>query len=598
MERKINHQSGFTLIELTVAIAIFLIFAVGIYSTISIVFKIVYQSRMRILETTLLSEQLEIARNLPYDSVGIVNGVPAGVLQHSQTINRDGANFSVVTSVRNIDDPFDGTLGGTPNDTAPADYKLVEISGICTNCSQQEPAILSTIIAPKDLEGASKNGALFIHVFDANGLAVPQANVHIVNTANNPDVIIDDVTDNDGMLRIVDAPTGTLSYNITVSKSGMNSDGTVVSSVDNPNPLKPPANVVSQTITEISFSIDDLSALNVSSMNSICSNLSGPSATLYGEKIIGANPSVYKTNKNFSLSSGSYNLNNLEWDTYHLNLSGTTYDLAGSVPMLPVKLNPGATQNLSLILKPHTANSLLVKVKDAGTGLPLSSATVHLYSSTFDDSLQTDLGYIRQTDWSGGSGQTNFLDETKYFADSGTLDNSVSAGDLRLKKVGSYYLPSGNLESATFDLGSSVTLRNLIFEPISQSVQVGANSILFQLAATSTPDVTTSWNYSGPDGTASTFYSVTNTIIFSGLSGNRYLRYKVFLSTADTHYSPQLSEVNITYTNNCVPPGQVFWNGLSSDIYNLDVSRTGYASNNGTVTVSGNGEIEVNLSPI
>ncbi len=597
MERKNINQSGFTLIELTVAISIFLIFAVGIYSTISMVFKIVYQSRMRILETTLLSEQLEIARNLPYDSVGLTNGIPIGVLQHSQTINRDGANFSVITSVRNIDDPFDGTLGGVPNDTAPADYKLVEVSGICTNCSQQEPVILSTIIAPKNLEGASQNGALFIHVFDSNGIAVPQANVHIVNTAANPDVIIDDVTDNNGMLQIVDAPTGTLSYNITVSKSGNNSDYTVTSSAQNPNPLKPPANVVSQSITEISFSIDDVSAMNVSSLNSVCSSLAGPSGSLYGEKLIGANPSVYKTNQSFSLASGNYNFSNLEWDTYHFKMASTTYDVAGAIPMLPIKLNPGATQNVSLIFKAHTANSLLVKVKDAGTGLPLSNATVHLYNGSFDDTLQSDLGYSRQTDWSGGSGQTNFLDETKYFADSGTLDNTISPGDLRLKKVGSYYLASGNLESATFDLGSSVTLRNIIFEPISQAVQVGSSSILFQLAATNTPNAV-SWIYSGPDGSASTYYSATNTIIFAGLAGNRYLRYKVFLSTLDTRYSPQLSEVNITYTNNCVPPGQVFWSGLSGGTYNLDVSRAGYATNSGTATVSGNGELEINLSSL
>jgi prepilin-type N-terminal cleavage/methylation domain-containing protein len=593
--KKINNF-GFTLIELTVAIAIFLIFALGIYSTTTMVFKIVYQSRMRILETALLSEQLEIARNLPYETIGILNGIPSGVLKHSQSIARDGAIFSVITSVRNIDDPFDGTLGGTPNDTAPADYKLVEVSSVCTNCSQQAPIILSTIVAPKNLEGASENGALFIHVFDSNGLSVPQANVHIVNTATSPSIVFDDVTDNDGMLRIVDAPTGTLSYNITVSKTGYNSDSTVSSSIENPNPLKPPSNVVSQTITEISFSIDNISALNISSLNSVCLNIAGPNVAINGEKIIGASPSVYKMSQNFSLASNNYIFNNLEWDTYHLSLLGTSYDLAGSIPMLPIKLNPGATKNVSLVLKAHTTNSLLVKVKDAGTGLPLSDAIVHLSGNGFDDSMQTDLGYTRQTDWSGGSGQTNFINETQYFADSGTLNNTISPGDLKIKKTGNFYFASGDLESSIFDLGSSVTLRNIIFEPISQEVQVGLNSIVFQLAASNSSTVP-SWNYTGPDGTANTYYTATNTIINADLNGNRYLRYKVFLTTADNHYSPQLSEVNITFSNNCVPPGQIFWNGLSSGTYNLDVSRSGYTTNSGTVVIDGNGEIVVNLSP-
>ncbi len=597
MQKEKFKVSGFTLIEISVAIAIFLIFALGIYSTISMVFKIVYQSRMKILETALLSEQLEIVHNIPYDSVGLVNGIPAGVLLHSQTINRNGANFTVITSVRNIDDPFDGILGGNPNDASAADYKQVEMSAICDNCSQKEPVILSTIVSPKNLEGASQNGALFIHVFDANGLPVTQANVHIVNTVINPDVIIDDVTDNDGMLKIVDAPTGTLSYNITVSKNGYNSDYTVSSSVANPNPLKPPSNVVSQNITEISFSIDKSSDLNVYSVDQTCGAVGGPSVNLFGTKILGANPNVYKTSLNFSLSANNYSLNNLEWDTYDLDLDGTTYDLAGTVPMLPFKLNPGSSQNLFLILESHTANSLLIKAKDAGTGLPLSNATVHLVGSGFDDSLQTDLGYIRQTDWSNGSGQTNFIDDAKYFVDSGNLENSSPDGDLKLKKTGNFYAASGNLESSTFDLGSSVTLRNLIFEPLSQPAQTGASPILFQLAATNTPNAA-SWNFVGPDGSNTTYYSSTSSVIYSGLANNRYVRYRVFLSTADNHYTPQLSEVDITFTNNCIPPGQVFFNGLSSGTYNLDISRSGYSTNNGDISVSGNGEVEVNLSPL
>ncbi len=597
MNNKKLNKFGFTLVEVLVATAIFLIFAVGIYSSITLVFKIVYQSRVRILETALLSEELETVRNLPYDSVGILNGIPVGLLVHTKTIVRNGISFDLVTSVRNIDDPFDGILGGVPNDTAPADYKVVEISAICENCSQHVPVILNTIIAPKNLEGASKNGALFIHVFDFNGLSVVAANVHIVNTAKVPNIVVDDVTDNDGMLRIIDAPTGTLSYNITVSKSGYSSDATVIASVQNPNPLKPPANIISQTITEISFSIDKVGLLNISALNPICNSISGPTAIINGEKKLGLNPDVYKFSQSFSLGGGSYSFNNLESDTYHVSVSGTTYDLAGSVPMLSYKLNPGSSQDMYLVLRSHTPNSLLVKAKDAGTGLPLSDATVHLTAGGYDETLQTSLGYIRQTDWSGGNGQIDFLDDTKYFFDNGNLANSSPAGDLKLKKFGNVYAISGYLESSTFDVGAGITLRNIILEPLAQPIQTGNNSILFQLAGSnsSTP---ASWNFLGPNGVSSTFYTSTNTVIFSGLNDNRYLRYRVFLSTVDNHYSPQLSEVALTFTNNCTPPGQAFFSSLSSGSYVLDVSRSGYTTNNGQIDIGGNNEIEVNMSPI
>src|SRR3989339_449690 len=226
MPKKINNK-GMTILEIVVAMAVFLIFAIGVYSGISAVFKIVYNSRLRILETAILSEQLEVARNLTYENVGIAGGVPIGVLEHTKTISRNNLNFDVITSVRNYDDPFDGTVGGFPNDTSPADYKLVEISIICQNCLQRTPVVLSTRVSPKGLEGASQNGALFINIFNAYGQPVPGANVHIANTSANPDIIIDDTTDNEGWLRIVDTPTGTQTYDITVSKNGYSTDYTM-----------------------------------------------------------------------------------------------------------------------------------------------------------------------------------------------------------------------------------------------------------------------------------------------------------------------------------------------------------------------------------
>ncbi|KKT25936.1 MAG: hypothetical protein UW10_C0003G0097 [Candidatus Magasanikbacteria bacterium GW2011_GWA2_43_9] len=49
-----KHKHGFTLLEIVVAVGIFAIFAIGIYSGIQFVFKLVYNSRVRIIETSLL----------------------------------------------------------------------------------------------------------------------------------------------------------------------------------------------------------------------------------------------------------------------------------------------------------------------------------------------------------------------------------------------------------------------------------------------------------------------------------------------------------------------------------------------------------------
>ncbi|MEK7084373.1 MAG: prepilin-type N-terminal cleavage/methylation domain-containing protein, partial [Patescibacteria group bacterium] len=113
---------GFSIIEILVALGIFAIFAVGIYSGIQFAFQVVYQSKLRIMESGIAIREVEFIRNLPYTSVGITDGIPVGILERSSTTTEGGIDFLVRRTVRNVDDPFDGVNGGNPNDTDPADY--------------------------------------------------------------------------------------------------------------------------------------------------------------------------------------------------------------------------------------------------------------------------------------------------------------------------------------------------------------------------------------------------------------------------------------------------------------------------------------------
>lgn len=109
-------KKGFTLIEVLVGAFVFVIVALSIYGVYVSILEAVRFSRVKVTITALANEQFEIARNLPYADVGIVGGLPLGKIQHSQIVSRDGKSFSIKTTIRSIDDPFDGTLGGTPND--------------------------------------------------------------------------------------------------------------------------------------------------------------------------------------------------------------------------------------------------------------------------------------------------------------------------------------------------------------------------------------------------------------------------------------------------------------------------------------------------
>lgn len=584
-------NGGFSLVELVVAVAVFTVISISIYSSYTTIFSTVFLSNAKLDAVDLVNEQLEIVRNLPYADVGISGGIPAGVLPHTQTLVRDGITFNVTITVRNTDDPFDGTLGGTPNDLSPADFKTVEVEINCASCKNFKPVIVTTRVAPKNLETASTNGALFVRVFDANGDPISDADVHISNTQVVPNITVDDVTNVSGMLQVVDAPPGANAYDITVTKSGFTSDGTYPATISNPNPVKPFATVALQQVTQVSFIIDRLSSLNINSVTQTCSPVGNISFNLLGAKLIGKTPDVIKYNTDLSTNgSGILNLSNLEWDSYSFTVTDTGYDLIGINPIPPINLLPNSSQNMQLVVAPKNSRTLLVAVKDSGTSLPLSGVIVTISKSGFTDVIKsTGEGFLSQTDWSGGDGQATSTDLTKFFSSDGNISTDSPVGDLFLNKVSDDYALSGVITSSSFDTGSISNFQKILWTPISQPAESGIPNVRLQIATNNNGGT---WDYAGPDGTASTYYTTSNQNINSINNGNRYLRYKLFLDTAGTSTSPNISDVSFTFTSDCTPPGQVYFSGLPSGTYNLNFSKSGYVDQDISVDVNSSWQMQ------
>lgn len=578
-------QKGFSLIEILIGLAIFLIVSFSIYQAYINLFEAMRLSRLRTTASALANEQFEIIRNLPYADVGIDGGLPSGKIQQNQTLSRDNIEFAIKTNVRNIDDPFDGTIGGTPNDLSPADYKFIELEVSCSSCKNFNPLSFTTFSAPKNLESASTNGALFIRVFDANGQPVQGANVHIENNLASPSFIIDDTTGNNGLLQIVDAPPGAEAYEIIVSKSGYSQEQTyAIDSPGNPNPIKPHATVVEQQVTQISFAIDKTSTLNIESVTETCSSVNNIDFSIEGSKLIGTEPDVLKYTQSYETdSSGIKIISGLEWDIYNLSFIDANYNLIGAIPLLPLNLAPDTEQNLKLIVAPKNPLSLLVTVKDVNTQLPLSGSSVTLEKTGYDNTLTTGRGFLRQIDWSGGAGQENFIDPLKYFDSDGNIDIDNPVGELRLKEMFGEYVSSGNLTSSTFDTGSASNFYQILWTPTDQLPGTGSDNVRIQIA---TNNDKTNWNFLGPDGTSNTFYTLADTNISTAHNGDRYLRYKIFLQTADTQLTPNIAEVAFTFSSSCVPSGQVTFDGLASGDYTLTVSKTGYQTFSDTINIS------------
>ncbi len=583
-----KYSKGFTLMETIVAMAIFMTVSVGLYQGFTRTLKLMSVVKVKELATNLANEQFEIARNLPYASVGTISGIPAGVFAQSQTIVRDGRTFDVTITVRNIDDPFDGTLGGTPNDLSPADMKLMEIIVDCTSCTEIAPVTMTTKIAPKNLETASTNGALVIKVLDASGVPVSAANVHIVNSSVVPIVDINDVTGTDGTLTIVDAPPSVDGYNITVTKSGYSTEKTYpVGAVANPNPNKADITVIIQQISQMSFAIDKTSTAPVTTFDSQCSPTPNFDFDVTGSKLIGTSPDTIKYSQSFtSNGSGNITISDLEWDTYNIVGTDASYDIIGTNPLLSLGVPPDTTQNIQITTAAKNGRRLVVVVRDQSTGLPVTDADVTLdngggYSST----KTTDEGFLTQTDWSGGSGQTDIGSSNLYLSSNGNIEVSAYPGELKLLDNSGVYLSSGNLTSSTFDTGSPSNFKQILWSSTNQPVQAGPDSVKFQVA-TNTDNLT--WNFVGPDGTSSTYFTTADQNIGSSHDGDRYLRYKVFFTTNDTAYTPTISDVSFTYTSSCIPPGQVNFSGLSTGNYTLSVTRAGYQDSSKIVNINSN----------
>jgi len=585
---KIKKEKGFSLVETLVATAIFVFISVAIYSGFANILKIMTIVRVKGIMANLSNEQFEIARNLPYASVGTVSGIPSGVLPQDQTIVRDGKSFDVQTVVRNFDDPFDGTFNGIPKDTSPADMKIDEVTISCTSCDDTiGDTSFTSKIAPKNLETASTDGALVVKVYDASGLPVSDANVNIVNNSISPTVNLNDTTDINGTLTLVDAPPSVGGYQIIVTKDGYSTDRTYATGgTGNPaHPTKPNATVVVQQVTQVSFTIDQTSTIDISAVNSQCVATPSFDFTVTGTKLIGTNPNTIKYSNNFATdSNGNVTLSNMEWDTYNITGIDTVYDIIGTNPLLSLGVNPNVDQDMQIITAPQNGRRLVVVVRDQSTGLPVADATVAVTGpSSYSKSYITSQGFITQTDWSGGSGQSDLTNFTKYFDSDGNVDYYTSAGNLTLVKALGKYVTSGYLTSSAFDTGSSSNFKQIVWNPATQPSQAGTSSVRVQIA-TNNDDLT--WNYKGPDGTSSTYYTPSNQNLESSHNGDRYLRYRLYLSTANQSYTPTIADISFTYSSDCIPPGQVSFSALASGTYTITVTKSGYQGTTKSVTIA------------
>ena len=148
-------SKGFTLIEVIFGAAIFLLFVVSAYYGFAAVQRAVSSTHHKTLAADIANQEFEIIKNLSYGNIGTASSTPTGILPVTKEVSRDRITFTVTTTVRTIDDPFDGVSGS--GDAFPRDYKLVELVINCPTCRNFAPVVITGRVAPKNLESALNN---------------------------------------------------------------------------------------------------------------------------------------------------------------------------------------------------------------------------------------------------------------------------------------------------------------------------------------------------------------------------------------------------------------------------------------------------------
>ncbi len=590
-----KHFGGFTLIEVLVSIGIFAILVMSIYRVFASVTRATGVYRENASVSQLADQYMEIVHNLPYSQIGTVNGNPPGNLPdfpNATTAVFNATTYKIYYVVNYIDDPADGTiLAGT--DPAPDDYKQVKLYILNTKTGLTQAFV--TNVSPQGLENMGSGGALYIKVFDAVGQPVPNATIHITNTVLNPDIDLTRTTDAQGNWVEVGLPTSPNSYHVVVTKNNYSSDQTYPVSGQNPNPIKADATILNGQVTQISFSIDSLSSLVFNTLGQTCAVVPGISVEVRGAKLIGT-PNVLKFDNTYtSDSNGKISLPSLEWDNYTPGLTTVASMVYGSSPVQQVNVLPNTSQNFNLILGPPTTNSLLVIAQDS-LGNPLEGVAIELQkvSSAMDVTKITGGSVWTSQDWSGGGGQAMIGSLTKYFVDDGNISTTGVPSGVRLFNDGINYASAGTLTSSTFNSGTQATsYTTLTWQPTSQDP---ATTLKFQIA-TNNDNLT--WNYAGPDGTASTYYQTSGSTINIANSANQYARYKAYLATTNSLKTPVITSVNVNYVSGCFTPGQVIFTGLSSGSdYSLTASLAGYQTRTvGSLTIGGYNVLHLILTP-
>ncbi len=403
--KKYNKKNwrGTSLIEVVIAVGIFSMIGLMFAQTFALATAHVADARTRSGAIAVATQQMEQLRNLSYDDVAVQGGVPNGTIDPDQYVTLGAKEYRVITDIRYVDDPDDGTIDDIPADTLPTDYKIVQIDVTWDDASPLHRVRLVSQFVPPGIEQASGGGTMVINVFDANGAPLEDAQVRIVNTGTVPQIDITTFTDASGRLLVPGAPAAS-DYAITVSKDGYETVQTYPpypTSTFYPNDRHMTVNEGLLTVQSLLSS--KLSDVTLSIQDPLGQSISNEDVQVIGGRVLGVDASgddVFALDQTYtSDAQGRIVLDNREVGTYTVQIPSSDRVLfavedSSTAGNDSFAISQGTSSTVNIIVADATEPSAIVSVIDGATGSAVAGASVNISggpSSLYDATDSTNI---------------------------------------------------------------------------------------------------------------------------------------------------------------------------------------------------------------
>ncbi len=399
-----RNKKGTSLIEALVLIFVFSVAVLSFYSVFSLSVRYITQSKDRTVAISLANERMELLRNLSYDDVAIIGGIPNGNVNPDETVTVGNKSFHIITDIKYYDDPDDGIFGGSPSDIIPTDYKTALIVVAWGGESSSEKVSLSSRFVPPGVETNVGGGTLSLNAIDFSGTPVANVSVNLVNTSLSPNVNYNTNMDSNGNILLQGVPADSnQNYQITLSKSGYETVKTYPPVGAGFIPKDTHMSIVEGVLNSETLEINLLATLKIKSVDPFGMEISNATFDLTGGRRLddGTATAVYSYNDSESTNSdGDFSLDDESPGEYIVDITGTTDTDYTFWKLSPgtdsdnkkVNLSPGATQSSDMILMDKNLDSAFITATNGATGDFVEGAHINLKNNTlsYDVTLDTD----------------------------------------------------------------------------------------------------------------------------------------------------------------------------------------------------------------